>query len=195
MSLRRLLIISLGNPGQYKNTYHSIGHMALESLQRKFSSEQPAFASSRYGKKSVLASAGPTYTLLQSPTLMNVSGPWVAKAYRDYLADEGLSPEEVGLVIVNDDLELELGVVKVREWKASHKGHNGIKSVLASVQPAPEMRLARISIGIGRPEERDRSTVSDFVLSKVSSHARSVISEKSSLGLMDALVGLENKWR
>lgn len=193
-AIRRLLVVSLGNPGEYRDTFHSVGHLALESLQRKFPSEQPTFASGRYGKKAVLASAGQKYTLLQSPTLMNVSGPWLAKAYKEYLTDNGLTPAELGLVLVHDDLEEELGVVKIRQWTRSHRGHNGVKSVLASLRPDPLAKCARISVGIGRPLERDRSTVSDFVLSKIPRHAKGVLDEKASRGLYDALVELEKKW-
>ena len=195
MSIRRLLVVSLGNPGSYRETYHSIGHLTLESFQKQLGSEhQPAFASERHGKKAVLASDGPKYTLLQSPTLMNVTGPWLAKAYKEYLTQQSLSPEEVGLVLVHDDLEEELGVIKVRQWGRSHRGHNGVKSVLASLPPNQEVHWARVSVGIGRPEERDKSTVSDYVLSKISRHAKSVIEQRASQGLLNALVQLENKW-
>ncbi|KAK3359540.1 peptidyl-tRNA hydrolase [Lasiosphaeria hispida] len=195
MSIRQILIVSLGNPGQYRDTFHSVGHMALESLQRRIPAEQPSFASQRHGKKAALTSAGPKYTLLQSPTLMNVTGPWLAKAYKEFLVNEGLSPAEVGLVLVHDDLEEELGAVKIRQWTRSHRGHNGVKSVLASLRPdAQSPPWARISVGIGRPAERDQSVVSDFVLSKMPKHAKGVIDDKASRSLIDALSELERKW-
>ncbi|KAK3403407.1 peptidyl-tRNA hydrolase [Sordaria brevicollis] len=195
-SLRRFLVVSLGNPGEYRDTFHSAGHLVLESFQKKLpeSLGQPAFTSERHGKKAVRASAGPKYTLLQSPTLMNITGPWLARAYKEFLVDQALSPEEVGLVLVHDDLEEELGVVKVRQWKASHRGHNGIKSVLASLPPMPDAKWARVSIGIGRPDERDQTTVSDFVLSKIPRHAKGILQDKGGSGLWEALGKLETKW-
>lgn len=193
-TIRRFLVVSLGNPGEYRDTFHSVGHLALESLQRKFPSEQPSFSSERHGKKAVLTSAGPKYTLLQCPTLMNVSGPWLAKAYKEYLADNGLTQAELALVLVHDDLEEELGAVKIRQWSRSHRGHNGVKSVLASIRPEPQSKWARVSVGIGRPVERDRSTISDFVLSKIPRHAKAILDEKASRGLYEALVELERKW-
>lgn len=195
MSIRRILVVGLGNPGSYQGTYHSIGHLVLESFQKaQGSAQQPPFTSERLGKKAALSSLGDKYALLQSPTLMNVSGPWVAKAYREYLTNERLSPEDVGLVLVHDDLEEDLGVVKIRQWDRSHRGHNGVKSVLASLPPSQEVNWARISVGIGRPVDRDKSTVSDYVLSKVPKHAKSVIEQKASRGLLDALKQLESKW-
>ncbi|KAK1757069.1 peptidyl-tRNA hydrolase [Echria macrotheca] len=196
-AVRRVLIVSLGNPEALHDTYHSAGHLALESLQKRFSSELSSFTRERYGKKAVLASTGPKYTLLQSPTLMNVSGPWLAKAYKEYLADNDLKPEELALLLVHDDLEEELGVIKIRQWSRSHRGHNGVKSVMASLKPpSPAMgsRWARVSVGIGRPEARDRSAVSDFVLSKIPRHARGILDEKASRGLYEALGELERKW-
>jgi PTH1 family peptidyl-tRNA hydrolase len=194
MSLRRILVISLGNPGEYRNTYHSAGHIVLEALQRQLSREQPSFASQRIGKQSTLASIGPRYSLLQSPAVMNVSGPWVAKAYKEQLAERGLGPSELGVVLVHDDLEEELGVVKIRDWKRSHRGHNGIKSVNGALQAHPAGKWARISVGIGRPEARDKASVSDFVLAKMPRSARDVLEGTGSRGVLQALMDLEAKW-
>lgn len=195
MSLRRILIISLGNPGEYRNTYHSAGHVALEALQKHLGREQPSFSSSRIGRQATLASIGPRYSLLQSPATMNVSGPWVAKAYKEHLADLGfLSPAEVGLVLVHDDLEEALGVVKTRDWKRSHRGHNGVKSVNGALQRPVGTKSARVSVGIGRPEARDKEAVSDFVLSKMSKQARGVVEGQGGRGLYEALMELETKW-
>ena len=126
--------------------------------------------------------------------MMNVSGPWVARAYKDYLAQKGLSPAECGLVLVHDELEEDLGVVKIRQWNKSHRGHNGVKSVLASLQASEGVNMARVCIGIGRPTSREQSAVSDYVLSQMSSQAKSILDEKASIGLEDALQKLEKKW-
>jgi peptidyl-tRNA hydrolase, PTH1 family len=196
MPISRFLVVSLGNPSPYLDTFHSAGHVALGALPRLLSHDQPAFASDRYGKKSVLASAGPRYTLLQSPTLMNISGPWVAAAWKGVLADQGLSPSELPLVLVHDDLEEDLGVVKIKAWKSSHRGHNGVKSVHSSLNAGqyPGALWSRISVGIGRPEGRDKSTVSDFVLRKMSRWEKSTIQDQSAPGIVGALMELEQKW-
>ena len=195
MSLRRILIISLGNPGEYRNTYHSAGHVVLEALQRQLGREQPPFSPDRVGRQTTLASIGPRYSLLQSPAIMNVSGPWVAKAYREHLAERGVGPAELGLVLVHDDLEEELGVVKIRDWKRSHRGHNGVKSVNGALQrPSADSKWARVSVGIGRPDARDKGVVSDFVLSKMSGQARGVLQGGGARGLLEALAELEGQW-
>lgn len=192
--MRRILLISLGNPGEYRNTYHSAGHIVLEALQRQLGREQPPFAPERIGRQPTLASIGPRYTLLQSPAVMNVSGPWVARAYREQVAERGLAPAEAGLVLVHDDLEEELGAVKIRDWTRSHRGHNGVRSVNAALRADPAGRWARVSIGIGRPDSRDKASVSDYVLSRIPSHARSVLEGAAAAGLFNALAELENRW-
>ncbi|KAL2162949.1 hypothetical protein VTH06DRAFT_6785 [Thermothelomyces fergusii] len=194
MSLRSMLVVSLGNPAELRNTYHSAGHIVLEALQRALGREQPPFVPSRIGRETALVSVGARFALLQSPAIMNVSGPWVARAYREHLSDRGLAPSEVGFVLVHDDLEEELGVVRIRDWKRSHRGHNGVKSVNGALHADPAGKWARVSIGIGRPDARDKRTVSNFVLSRVPRHERSILEGSGSRGLFDALVELERRW-
>lgn len=193
----RFLVVSLGNPGVYADTLHSAGHIALYAAQKQLQGIQPPFSSERFAKKATQASSGPKYTMLQSPTLMNVSGPWVAKAWKEILADKALSPAELGLIIVHDDLEEDLGVVKTRRWERSHRGHNGVKSVNGSLRKAdfPDAWWARISVGIGRPETRDQSSVSDFVLRPMSKYQKMVLTEKAGPAVLAQLMQLEEEWR
>ncbi|KAH6641139.1 peptidyl-tRNA hydrolase [Chaetomium tenue] len=195
MTIQRLVVISLGNPGEMRNTYHSAGHIVLEALQRALGPSQPSFSSQRIGKLNTLASIGSQYSLLQSPAIMNVTGPWAAAAYRQQLVDSRLGAAEVGVVLVHDDLEEELGVIKVREWKRSPRGHNGVKSVHAALGANPAVgKWARVSVGIGRPDARDKTAVSNFVLSKVPRATRSVLEDNGSRGLYQALAELNTKW-
>jgi PTH1 family peptidyl-tRNA hydrolase len=194
MAPSHILIFSLGNPGaKYARTWHSAGHIVLGALQRTIAN-QPPFSSMRIGKEAASVSIGPRYALFQSPTLMNVSGPWVARAYRDHLSERALSPSEVGVVLLHDDLESALGAVKIREWTSSHRGHNGIKSVNASLRPDPAAKWARVAVGIGRPDARDKDAVSDFVLSKVDGNGMRVLEGEATRGVLEALMELEARW-
>ena len=194
-AIRRLLVIGLGNPGaEYRDTFHSAGNIVLESLQRKFPADLSKFESQRHGKKAVLTSIGPKYTLLQSPSVMNISGPWLAKAYKEYLVDNNLTPAEVGLVLVHDDLEEDLGAIKIRPWDRSPRGHNGVKSVHKSLQFEKQNPWARITVGIGRPVSRDPEDVAKFVLGKISKHSKAILEEKGSSALYQALAELETQW-
>ncbi|KAF9871739.1 putative peptidyl-tRNA hydrolase [Colletotrichum karsti] len=161
----RFLLISLGNPAPYKDTLHSAGHHALKHLQALLPAQPPFHKTDAFGQ-SCQASRGNKYTLVQSPTLMNVSGAFTSKAWQRELARQQDDPAGLHLVVVHDDLEEELGVVKMRKWGSSHRGHNGIKSIAGKLREGdyPGAKWARISVGIGRPDERSRATVSDYVL-------------------------------
>ncbi|PSR81776.1 peptidyl-tRNA hydrolase [Coniella lustricola] len=199
------VVVSLGNPAPYENTYHSAGHIALQSLQSLLQRDaaQPKFSSERLGKKSTQTSRGPRYTLLQCPTLMNVSGTWLSKAWREALEQHrGRYPDTpLGLVVVHDDLEEDHHVVKIRPWQRSHRGHNGLKSIMTTM-PAPpsgnvqtDPKWAKISLGVGRPANRDPETVADYVLRPLSKFQRESLSEKSGPSLLAALEDVEAAWR
>lgn len=197
------LVVSLGNPAPYADTLHSAGHIVLQSLQQQLHRDpyhsQPAFASQRIAKKATQASMGPKYTLLQCPTLMNVSGPWVAKAWREVLAEvmERHPNRPLGLVVVHDDLEEDMCVVKVRKWDRSHRGHNGLKSIMATIRQDEfkESKWAKISVGIGRPEGRDHGTVSDYVLKPLSKYQKGLLSENTASPVLAALEEIAAAWR
>ncbi|KAI0159990.1 peptidyl-tRNA hydrolase [Hypoxylon sp. FL1284] len=196
MSGRRFLIVSLGNQEPYYDCLHSAGHFALASLQRTLGSSQPPFTRERYGGKACKVSAGRPYIMAQSPTMMNVSGPWVANAWKQALETHMLKPAELSLVVVHDELEAGLGKVRTRKWNTSHRGHNGLKSIMASLKPAsfPGARWSRISVGIGRPQARDHANVSDYVLKKMTSFQKDIIDTKVGLGVLYCLRELEQQW-
>ncbi|KAI1747650.1 peptidyl-tRNA hydrolase [Xylaria castorea] len=173
----RFLVVSLGNQAPYYDSLHSAGHFALAAAQKALAPSQPPFTSERYGKKSCLVSSAPPYTFVQSPTSMNVCGPWVLAAYREALQRHALQPSELALVLVHDDLEAAFGAVKTRGWETSHRGQNGVKSAKKSLDGLdyPRDRWARILVGIGRPDERTPDVVTEHVLRKMTSHEKRTI--------------------
>ncbi|OLN96890.1 putative peptidyl-tRNA hydrolase [Colletotrichum chlorophyti] len=124
---------------------------------------------------------------------MNISGKWVAKAWKEVLGTS--NPADLSLVLVHDDLEEELGFVKMRKWKSSHRGHNGVKSVNAHLRQAdyPGSEWARISVGIGRPDAREKATVSDYVLRPMSRHQWSTLEANAAPGVLECLLEWEDK--
>lgn len=195
------VVVSLGNPPPHGESLHSAGHIAVQALQRKLRQEwnQPEFASERFGKKAVQASISSKYTLLQSPTTMNVSGLWVGRAWAEvHSAVTSREPDRpVGLVVVHDELEEDMCVVKIRKWERSHRGHNGLKSTQASIQQRnyPDSKLAKISIGIGRPEGRDHITVSQYVLKPWSKYQKQTLLDKTGGSVLAALHEIEATWK
>ncbi len=79
--------------------------------------------------------------LSASLTWMNQTGP----AVKALLADLALSPED--LVVIHDDLDLELGRLRIKRDGGSG-GHNGILSILTALETN---EFVRLKIGIGRP--------------------------------------------
>lgn len=95
---------------------------------------------------------------------MNISGKSVATAWKAFLKEQ--SSEErsrAKLIILHDELESPLGKIKFKTG-GSAKGHNGLKSCVASLGG---MEFTRVGIGIGRPESRESKEVAAYVLRKM----------------------------
>ncbi|KAK2601602.1 hypothetical protein QQS21_004837 [Conoideocrella luteorostrata] len=189
----RFLVVSLGNPLPKYESLHSAGHFALNGLVRVL--KQSSFREMTFGKLACRVSQGPKYTLVQSPTLMNISGSFVAKAWQEMVKQHDAST--LSLVIVHDELEKAFGDVRLTPWDRSHRGHNGIKSVKNSLSQSkyPSSPFARVAIGIGRPMERDAATVSKFVLDQISPEQRKVLEEVVPWDVSRRLLELEDEWR
>ncbi|KAG9497582.1 hypothetical protein J7337_010443 [Fusarium musae] len=175
----RFLVVSLGNPLPKYESLHSAGHFALNGLAQVL--RQPSFREVAFG--------------VQSPTLMNISGRFVAKAWKEMTNQH--DPSSLSLVIVHDELEKDLGIVRLTAWDRSHKGHNGIKSVKGSLSQNkyPTSPFVRIAVGIGRPAERDPETVSRYVLDRISSDKRRILEEEAPWKVAECLVELEKEWK
>jgi peptidyl-tRNA hydrolase, PTH1 family len=148
-------IVGLGNPGtEYRDTRHNVGQRVVDELARTLHARYE-----RDGGHQIAQARwhGASVYLVKPRTFMNVSGPAVARISR------GLKLDPADLIIVFDDIDLPLGKVRVR-LKGSAGGHNGVRSLIASLG-TDEIR--RVKVGVGRPGEpgRDRDRVADHVLS------------------------------
>jgi len=188
-----LLVASLGNPAPYHNTRHSAGHILLKSLASHLNAP-PLHRSHEYGGvvSSTTTLQGTKWTFFQSPSLMNVSGPAVLKAFKTFTAQNPRSLDyECGLVILHDELEHDSGKIKIKRGDGSAKGHNGIKSVQQSLQSAGLLgnlgvRFVKVGVGIGRPVSRERDEVSGYVLGQLSGGEKMKI-EAVAGGVMEIL--------
>lgn len=145
------MVVGLGNPGrQYVGTRHNVGFMAVDELAVRHGA--PAFKE-QMGALTAKARVGDADALLVKPqTFMNLSGEAVGRLWRWHK----LALEDV--IVVSDDMDLPFGKLRLRE-RGSAGGHNGLKSLFAHLQ---SQEVARLKIGVGRPDERD---VIDHVLS------------------------------
>lgn len=135
------LIVGLGNPGlEYRDTRHNIGFMVVDELARRF---------------------GVSFTEEKRwhGLVAKISGAWLLKP-QTYMNDSGRSARAVGqfykvtpaeTLAVYDDVDLPLGRVRMR-LAGSAGGHNGIKSMIASLgtDAFPRLKLG-IAAESGRP--------------------------------------------
>jgi len=136
------LIVGLGNPGLiYAGSRHNIGFTVLKSLAAslKISFKREASVSALVGKQKVIEE---NIILALPQTFMNLSG----VAVKALLKKFKITPED--LLVVCDDLDLELGRMKIRPTGSS-AGQRGIKSIIEQIGTQD---FNRLRIGIGRPK-------------------------------------------
>lgn len=149
-------IVGLGNPGvSYEHTRHNVGFLVIDALAAQI-------GITLRNKRALEAAIGEglfekTRVLLCKPqTFMNASGRTVQQLINTY----PITPSE--LIIVYDDADLPFGDVRFKT-SGSSAGHRGMQSLMA-VLPI-HTRLARIRIGIGRPDHPDIG-LDEFVLQR-----------------------------
>ncbi|MDD5408544.1 MAG: aminoacyl-tRNA hydrolase [Candidatus Omnitrophica bacterium] len=136
------LIVGLGNPGLiYAGSRHNIGFTVVKSLARLLK-----VALKKDGSVSALTaktSCGQHNLVLALPqTFMNLSG----IAVKALLKKFKLEPQD--LLVVCDDLDLELGRIKIRPF-GSNAGQRGMASI---IEQLGTQDFNRLRIGIGRPK-------------------------------------------
>ena len=136
----RRLIVGLGNPGRrYERTKHNAGFWVIdELLRREEIGKLKGMCRSLVG---TVEWGGARVIFAKPVTYMNNSGEAVAELVNKF----GISLPD--LCLVYDDLNLELGVLRIRK-KGSDGGHNGVKSVIRHLDTA---EIPRLRIGIGAP--------------------------------------------
>jgi PTH1 family peptidyl-tRNA hydrolase len=156
------LVVGLGNPGEeYAGTRHNVGFDVVEILARRGS--VPLSHERRLTARVGRGTIGGEETLLLLPqSYMNLSGPVVARILRE----RELSTADV--LVVVDDFHLPVAELRLRE-KGSAGGHNGLKSLVASLGGDA---FARLRIGIG---EAPPGGAEDFVLTKFKPSERAAI--------------------
>ncbi len=152
------VVVGLGNPGRsFERTRHNVGYLVVEELARRHG------GSWRRKKKAESAdvSVGPkNVTLLKPTTFMNLTG----SALAGHRAEN--------LILIHDDLDLPPGDVRVKVGGGAG-GHNGLRSTIQNVGPD----FVRVRIGIGRPPEGARISVTDFVLGRMDSTVKEALSQ------------------
>lgn len=153
------MIVGLGNIGtRYDETRHNTGFMVVDQLARDY--HLGAFTHLK--QEAVAVSGvinGEKVMLVKPTTFMNDSGRAVGSLvdYYDIDLDD--------LVIVNDDLDMPVGKVRLKTHGASG-GHNGLKSIISALGTK---NFNRVKVGIDHPQH---GTVVSHVLGKFSKEER-----------------------
>lgn len=153
------MIVGLGNIGtRYDETRHNTGFMVVDQLARDY--HLGAFTHLKQEAVAVSGMINGEKVMLVKPTtFMNDSGRAVGPLvdYYDIDLDD--------LVIVNDDLDMPVGKVRLKTHGASG-GHNGLKSIISALGTK---NFNRVKVGIDHPQH---GTVVSHVLGKFSKEER-----------------------
>jgi len=156
------IIVGLGNPGeQYKNTRHNAGWLALDfHLGEVKWSEKKKFQALTYKDGD--------YLFVKPLSFMNNSGQSVQKILNYYK----LLPKSLGLlnkkdsdlndvlVVIQDDLDLDLGTYKIATDSGS-AGHRGIQSIINHLKTK---KFTRLRLGVKNDLLRTHIPPEQFVL-------------------------------
>jgi len=158
------LFVGLGNPGeQYVDTRHNVGFWWIDFIgqNHKLSLKN---SKKYFGEFSKHNDDGEVFFLKPS-TFMNDSGKSVQALANFYK----IEPEEI--LVIHDELDIQPGTAKLK-LGGGHGGHNGLKSIQASLG---SNNFWRLRIGVGHPG--DKSKVIGYVLNKPSKIEMQLIQE------------------
>jgi PTH1 family peptidyl-tRNA hydrolase len=157
------LIAGLGNPGPgYKGTRHNAGFWFIEELSQHYPLDFKLESRFR-GEVASVQINGLSVRVLRPGTFMNESGQSIVSLMRYFAIEPG------ALLVVHDDLDLEPGVIRLKEG-GGHGGHNGLRDLIRHLDSNDFVRLR---LGIGHPGHPDDVTA--YVLHTPPANERSAI--------------------
>jgi PTH1 family peptidyl-tRNA hydrolase len=136
------LVAGLGNPGEeYALSPHNMGFLTVDRL-----AERSGIRVTRKDSKALIGLGeieGQPVMLAKPQTFMNLSGTSLAPLMEKHSIELGQ------LIVVYDELDLEWGALRIK-MKGSPAGHNGMKSVIASLGTSEIVRV-RLGVHPGHP--------------------------------------------
>ena len=160
------IVVGLGNVGkEYDNTRHNAGFIAIDALAEKcgVKIDRVKF----HALVSEATVSGKRVLLMKPTTYMNNSGVAIGEAAAFYK----IPPENV--IVLHDEISFDVGVIRIRR-KGSAGGHNGLKSIIASLSSE---EFSRIKIGVGKKPTPQYDLVS-WVLGAFPEEARRSLSDR-----------------
>lgn len=148
------MLAFLGNPGaRYDGTRHNAGFRVGDLVARRCGVKIQRLKNRALTAPAVLG--GEKVLLVKPQTYMNLSGEAVRPLADFYKLDPG------HILVVSDEIALPPGRIRLRPG-GSAGGHNGLKSVIASLGTD---RFPRLRLGVGAPPRPDYP-MTDWVLGK-----------------------------
>jgi len=142
-----LIIVGLGNPGkEYEKTRHNAGRSAVELVAKNGDFDEFIFNKTSNALVAKGAVGGENATLVLPETMMNLSGKAVAAFVKSPKAAKSL-------LVIHDDLDLPLGVIKMVFARGSG-GHKGVESVMRALKTDA---FARIRIGVAPAGKKNQA--------------------------------------
>ena len=160
------VIAGLGNPGKkYENTRHNMGFLVVDRI-----AEKCGISVNRMKHRALVGEgriSGRKALLVKPQTYMNLSGQSIAPAANFYKipADH--------IIVLCDDITQEPGHLRIRPH-GSAGGHNGLKSIIASLGTD---HFSRIRIGIGA-KPNPQYDLAAWVLGKLPAADRKAMTDR-----------------
>ena len=165
----RIIITGLGNPGKkYEETRHNFGFMVVDKFAEVHNIDiDKRKGSYLFGTGKIRNKNGDRVevTLVKPLNYMNNSG----SAIRQALDHNELDSDS--LLVVFDDLDLELGKMRLRV-RGSSGGHRGIESIINKIA---SKEFNRLKLGIGDQPKGKPSEV--FVLERFSKREKQIVDD------------------
>ncbi|MCF7886340.1 MAG: aminoacyl-tRNA hydrolase [Candidatus Marinimicrobia bacterium] len=181
---KQKLIVGLGNGVEkYAGTRHNFGFDVIDRFNEKYNLNYDRMNTtawiSRSKRSSYLRKKLETQAVLGKPiSYMNTSGPKIKKLL------EKLGANIKDLLIIYDDIDLDLGRVRIRP-SGSAGGHKGMRSIIRSLGTDG---FARLKLGIGPQGDLNSE---DFVLQKFSKTEKD-LKKKVTDGAVEAIIDFCN---
>ena len=157
------LIVGLGNPGaRYNFTRHNFGFLALDFYFKRYNltwGDKPRYGA-LWGRKGDIL-------FIKPQDFYNESG----RAVQEFMRFYKISLSDI--LVICDDFNLDFGRMRYRT-QGSAGGNNGLKSVISTLGT---VEFARLRLGTGNDELRNKMGDMDFVLSKFAPEEKAKLPE------------------
>jgi len=128
------LIVGLGNPGiEYQFTPHNLGFLTIDRIANDLKIEVRNRQCRALTARTTIA--GEPVVLAKPETYMNLSGLSVRELVVEHQIDVTRD-----LIVIYDELDLELGTMRIRQ-RGSSAGDNGMESVLGALGTDEFLRI------------------------------------------------------